>query len=100
MSMDWYQSVLDWHKLCAPGRIGTTPAVPTLAVKNLTMKLIRDESVELETARDNDDLAEIADAIGDRIFTELGMAVSYGIDMRPVMDAIITANMTKATGSV
>jgi predicted HAD superfamily Cof-like phosphohydrolase len=41
------------------------------------------------------DLVEIADALGDIVFTAYGMAVRHGIDLDRVLAAICESNMTK-----
>jgi len=46
----------------------------------------------------DEDLVEIADGIGDVIYVLLGTAVSYGIDLRPIFDAIHDSNMKKVGG--
>jgi predicted HAD superfamily Cof-like phosphohydrolase len=41
------------------------------------------------------DIIEIADALGDVVFTAYGMAVRHGIDLDRVLAAICASNMTK-----
>lgn len=40
-------------------------------------------------------LIEVADALGDIVFTAYGMAVRHGIDLDRVLAAIVASNMTK-----
>ena len=41
------------------------------------------------------DLIEIADGLGDVVFTAYGMALRFGIDLDRVLAAIVESNMTK-----
>jgi len=43
-------------------------------------------------------LAEVADGIADLIYVLHGTAVTFGIDMEPIWDAVHAANMTKEGG--
>jgi NTP pyrophosphatase (non-canonical NTP hydrolase) len=42
------------------------------------------------------DLTAVADAIADALYIVLGTAVSHGIDLQPIFDAVHRSNMTKA----
>jgi predicted HAD superfamily Cof-like phosphohydrolase len=100
VSTDWYQDVLDFHKKfgCA---IGEKPSLPPAGagVRSLRMKLIGEEFEELGEAHTARDLPEIADALADIIYVAAGMAVTYGIDLRPVFDAVHASNMAKEGGA-
>ncbi|MCP4569576.1 MAG: nucleoside triphosphate pyrophosphohydrolase family protein [FCB group bacterium] len=79
------------------------PAMPGIRRQLLRMDLISEELVELQIAVDNDDLVEIADAIGDSIYVLVGMAIEFGIPLAPVWDEIQRSNMAKVdpeTGKV
>jgi len=78
--------------------IGHSPAVPQSLVKSLRYDLIREEAHETLNALVNDDLPEMADGIADLIYVLLGTAVSYGIDMGPIWDAVHASNMAKEGG--
>ena len=95
---DWFADVLDFHKRFRPDQIGSRPAPPEVAVKTLRAKLIKEEITELTAAYWSDDLAGIADAIGDSIYVLIGMAVAYGIDLRPVWGEVHRTNMAKVGG--
>lgn len=97
MSMDWFQDVLDFHEKFGC-KIGSTPAVPDIGTVCHRLGLIDEERDELAEALDEDRLPDIADAIGDMVYVLLGTAISYGIDLRPVWDAIQAANMAKEGG--
>lgn len=62
---------------------------------DLRWNLIYEELTELEYAQGEDDLVEIADALGDLLYVVYGAALEYGIDMAPVVDEIHRSNMSK-----
>ena len=45
-------------------------------------------------------LIEIADALGDVVFTAYGMAIRHGIDLDRVLHAIVESNMTKTANGM
>lgn len=97
MSMDWFQDVKDFHQKfnCY---IGERPAVPSKGTPQLRKNIIKEEYEELIEAMERGDLPEIADAICDLTYVILGTAVSYGMDVRPVWDAVQKTNMAKVGG--
>lgn len=95
---DWFKDVLDFHRKFGC-YIGSAPAVPRDGTVKLRDRLIAEESDELADAFDAGDLPGIADGIADLIYVLLGLAVSYGIDMRPVWDEVHAANMRKEGGA-
>ena len=56
---------------------------------------IEEEAVEFYEAVMNEDLVEIADALGDILYFVYGTAVEYGIDLDPVFREIHESNMSK-----
>jgi predicted HAD superfamily Cof-like phosphohydrolase len=68
----------------------TTPSLATLRAR-----LIVEETGEFCDALVKGDIAEIADALADLQYVLLGAAVSFGIDLEPVWDAVHGANMEK-----
>lgn len=97
---DWFADVLEFHRKFCPEQIGTTPAPPDPHTVALRQRLTGEEYDELVEATIDEDLPAIADACGDLIYVVIGCAISYGIDLRPVWDAIQAANMAKYGGSV
>lgn len=97
MSDDWYEDILDFHKQ-AKHHIEPFPRPPSDRVQRLRRKLIREEVNELLDGIDNNDLPEIADGCADAIVVIIGTAVSYGIDLRPIWDAVHKTNMAKIGG--
>jgi predicted HAD superfamily Cof-like phosphohydrolase len=95
---DWYADVMEFHRAMAPDLIGTTPKVPESASAELRMRLVCEETYELEQAMERGDLPGVADAVADAIYVLLGLAVTFGIDLRPVWAAVHAANMAKVGG--
>ena len=102
MSKDWYQDVADFHKDVAGDSFPNTPYTPNKQLRELRMELIREEVQETidAIATHPNDLALVADGIGDSIVVLLGTAVTYGIDMRPIWDIIHKTNMAKKGGKL
>jgi predicted HAD superfamily Cof-like phosphohydrolase len=107
--------------------VGERPVMPSPKVRELRARLIAEEVAEtiaalgfnvdiqvrypttdgtvgkfVEAIYKNGrlDLAEVADGIADSIYVELGTAVSAGIDMEPVWEAVQMSNIAKASGPV
>ncbi len=97
MSKDWYQDIIDFHKVMGHC-LGERPSLPPLKVYKLRRRLIDEEVKETLDAMFQDDLVGIADGIADSIVVLLGTAVSYGIDIRPVWDEVHKTNMAKLGG--
>lgn len=98
MSECWYGDVRDFHERFGVA-IGASPAIPDAGTVQLRRALVREEIAETFKAMDDFDLAGIADGVVDSIYVLLGLLVSYGIDPRPVWDAVHAANMSKVGGT-
>jgi predicted HAD superfamily Cof-like phosphohydrolase len=99
MSKDWFADVLEFHDKVGV-IIGWCPGEPAKDVVTLRQSLEEEEHKELLAAAAKGDLPEMADGVVDLIYVLIGRAVSYGIDLRPVWDAVHTANMAKAGGPI
>ena len=64
-------------------------------LRELRRRLDNEETFEYLEAELDDNMVEIADAIGDRIFVLVGTALCYGIPLRKVLQAIFISNMSK-----
>lgn len=71
-----------------------TKAVPQ-DVQDLRFNLHEEELEELADAVAADEIIEIADALGDIIYVAVGTALTYGIEIEPVIAEIHRSNMTK-----
>jgi predicted HAD superfamily Cof-like phosphohydrolase len=100
MLRDWFADVLEFHRKfgCV---IGSRPAPPDAGTADLRYVLMEEELDEFDTAASAHppDLAKVADGLADLIYVAIGTAISYGIDLRPVWEAIHAANCTKVGGT-
>lgn len=72
------------------------PLRPTLKAKHeLRYKLIKEELDEYIEAINDNDIIEVADAIGDMLYLVLGAAVEHGLEIEPIFDEIHNSNMSK-----
>jgi predicted HAD superfamily Cof-like phosphohydrolase len=76
--------------------------IPQASVLDLRDKLIEEELQEFKEAQtmahslgQPEDIAQVADAIGDLLVVVLGAAVAWGIDIQSVWDEIHRSNMSK-----
>ncbi len=69
--------------------------LPSMQERKLRHMLLQEEFNEYLKAEREDNIVEIADALGDIIYVALGTALVYGIPMEEVFDAIHRSNMTK-----
>lgn len=117
MGHDPFRDMIFFHA-AIEAVIGTTPAIPSAATRELRVSLITEEVTELLDALSAADvymkkyppgaviedqvelLAEIADGAVDSIVVILGTLLSYGIDFRPIWDEITLTNCAKASGLV
>jgi predicted HAD superfamily Cof-like phosphohydrolase len=103
----WQQAVADFHEAMDLA-VATTPAVPDRSVSKLRRDLIAEEAKELDeelfwldvVANPSYYLPALAKEMADLIYVILGTAVSFGIDMGPVFEAVHASNMAKAGGPV
>lgn len=78
--------------------INVCPQFPSPKTQQLRLDLIYEELGELRKAVVIEDLAGVADALGDLLYVIHGAALCFGIDMEPVFDEIHRSNMTKLEG--
>jgi predicted HAD superfamily Cof-like phosphohydrolase len=72
--------------------------VPTLVdgeTAGLRIAVIAEEFNEFIEAVANENLVEIADALGDLLYVVYGAANAYGLDMEPIFNEIHLSNMKK-----
>jgi predicted HAD superfamily Cof-like phosphohydrolase len=72
-----------------------TPTVVEPPVAERRYRLIREELKEYRDAAFAGDLVGVADALGDLLYTVLGLAVLHGIDARSIFEEVHRSNMTK-----
>jgi len=79
----------------AGATINDVPTIPSEKDCILRLELIREELEELAVAFAVKNFVPIADAIGDLLYVVYGTAVTCGIDIQPIFNAIHESNMTK-----
>ena len=75
--------------------IGSIPSLPSSEERKLRIALLQEEFDEYLKGEFNDDIVEIADALGDMLYIIYGTAVSYGIPIDDVFEEIHNSNMSK-----
>lgn len=97
MIRDMYIDVLDFHRKFGC-HVGGRPGQPSMGTAILREKLLREEFEETVKAMNEGNIPGVADGVVDLIYVALGLAVSYGIDVRPVWAEVHAANMRKVGG--
>ena len=101
MKNDYEGRIKDFHKVFGVPMANEPTHIPAIDfVRRLT--LITSEVGELGDAVRQQDIVEIADALGDILYVTFGMAVEMGIPIDRVINEIHESNMSKANadGSV
>ena len=100
MSKDWVKDIWEFHKevMLDPFTEEDTPHIPLPKYVHLRYELVKEEMDETLEAITTDNLEKIADGIADSIVVLLGTAITYGIDIQSVWDAVHSSNMAKKTG--
>lgn len=75
--------------------VGIASELPDSSERELRIKLLKEEFEEYIDGENNNDLVEIADALGDMLYIIYGTAVSYGIPLEEIFDEIHRSNMSK-----
>lgn len=89
-----FEMVRDFHTAFGQ-RVGTKPELPSYDERELRMRLMKEEFYEYNKAEDNNDITNLAVELADIIYIACGTAVSYGIPLDDVFNAIHQANMNK-----
>jgi predicted HAD superfamily Cof-like phosphohydrolase len=99
MSMDWMSDMIRLH-VNYKHPVGDLPAFSSREDLKLRFKLIQEEAGETLDAIVKRDLPELADGIVDTIVVLIGTAVACGIDLRPLWDAVLAANLAKVKDGI
>jgi predicted HAD superfamily Cof-like phosphohydrolase len=89
-----FEKVRDFHAAFGQ-RVGEKPEFPSYEERELRMRLMKEEVNEYNKAEDNSDITNLAVELADIIYIACGTAVSYGIPLDEVFNAIHSANMNK-----
>lgn len=95
---DYVKDVLDFHFAIGSRHVRPLPGVTTEFVARLKLSLVKEEYEELVAAVHEWNIPGIADSCADLVYVVVGLALAYGIDLRPVWEAIQKANLAKAGG--
>lgn len=95
MTKTMFEMVREFHTAFGQ-RVGEKPEFPDSEFERaLRIKLMTEEMKEYEQAEHNNDLNNLAVELADIIYIACGTAVSYGIPLDEVFNAIHQANMNK-----
>lgn len=89
-----YHKVKKFHEIydC---NIGNSAKFPDTEERELRKNLLIEEFEEYLLAEAEDDLVEVADALGDMLYIIYGTAVSYGLPINEIFDEIHNSNLSK-----
>lgn len=93
--MNKQEMVREFHEVFDHLTQDTPNANVDISIQSLRYDLIYEELRELNDAMLDRDIVEVADAIADLLYVVYGAAVSYGIDIDPVFEAVHKSNMDK-----
>ena len=92
--IDKTKMVTDFHSV-NDAHIGKKPCLPTTDERGLRQRLLQEEFEEYMVGEKNNDIVEIADALGDMLYIIYGTSVSYGIPIDLIFEEIHRSNMSK-----
>jgi predicted HAD superfamily Cof-like phosphohydrolase len=94
MSINPQDAVRDFHTAFDLTR-SEVPGLPSTAIRDLRIKLLKEEWEEYLEGEATNDLTEIADALADMVYIAYGTAVAYGKPLDKVFDEVHRSNMSK-----
>lgn len=92
--MNKSQLVYDFHKKFN-SHVSSRPTLPDDSERTLRKSLLTEEYNEYLLGEKNNDIVEIADALGDMLYIIYGTAVSYGLPIDNIFQEIHDSNMSK-----
>lgn len=92
----YLKSVAEFHNMT--GTINSTEInlPPKGHLRELRRNLLLEEFNEFLDGDDNDDIVDIADALGDMLYIIFGTALVYGIPLDKIFSEIHSSNMSKS----
>ena len=75
--------------------VKTKPSLSNDKINKLRIDLIKEELEELESAMNNKDLLEVADALTDILYVTYGAGHAFGIDLDQCFEEVQNSNMSK-----
>lgn len=94
MTKTMTEMVREFHEVFG-AYIAEHPELHTGEIRDLRIRLLEEEFNEYKAGVAEGSLLEIADALADIIYIALGSAISYGIPIDEVFDAVHRSNMSK-----
>ncbi|AXH72811.1 MAG: hypothetical protein [Caudoviricetes sp.] len=92
--MSKFDKVKTFHSTFG-ANISEKPNLPSHDERELRKKLLTEEFNEYLEGEFNNDIVEIADALGDMLYIIYGTAVSYGLPINEIFNEIHDSNMSK-----
>lgn len=89
-----HKKVKEFHETYG-AYISEESKLPDSSVRELRIALLQEEFDEYTKAEEDNDLVEIADALGDMMYIIYGTAISYGIPLDDIFNEIHSSNMSK-----
>lgn len=83
------------HAIACGWVLPTNPTFPWDDIRQLQIQNMNEEVAELVRAEIDDDIVNVADALGDIIHSALYYGAQYGIDMDAVLEEIHQSNLSK-----
>ncbi len=75
--------------------VKTKSSLSSDKINKLRIDLIKEELEELESAMNNKDLLEVADALTDILYVTYGAGHAFGIDLDKCFEEVQNSNMSK-----
>ena len=94
MTTNKLSQVREFHETYG-ANINDVPTLPNQTERDLRIKLLQEEFTEYLEGERNNDMVEIADALGDMLYIIYGTCVSYGLPINEVFNEIHASNMSK-----
>lgn len=92
--MDQYTKVKEFQTIFK-SHVSENPILPNIEERDLRKRLLEEEYNEYLEGENNNDIVEIADALGDMLYIIYGTAVSYGLPINEIFNEIHASNMSK-----
>ena len=89
-----FNKVKEFHETYG-AYISEEAKLPEASIRELRKSLLQEEFDEYTKAEEENDLVEIADALGDMMYIIYGTAISYGIPLDDIFHEIHSSNMSK-----
>lgn len=92
---DYQQKVKEFTKAFYCYCAEKTELPSDISLRDVRIKLLKEEFEEYLKGEDENDLVQIADALGDMLYIIFGTAIAYGLNLKPIFEEIHNSNMTK-----